>query len=134
MFFVSILVHMYICTYVYMRVWLYRNKKCKENIYSFVSFYFCYILSSNRKRYGCLGTVFPQKMSGHSTIFRSSRPEVFCKKGNLKYFTELTGKTPCRSPFCDKGAFMIKMEASNLQLYWKRDSGKGVFLWILLYY
>ena len=107
--FVSILVHIYI--YAHMYIWEYgciEIKNVRKNIYSFVSFYFCCIFSSNGKRYGDLGTVFPQKMSGHSTIFRSSRPEVFCKKGNLKYSTELTGKTPCQSPFYDNGAFYDK--------------------------
>ena len=31
--------------------------------------------------------------------FRSSRPEVFCKKGVLKNFTKFTGKHLCKSPF-----------------------------------
>ena len=41
---------------------------------------------------------------------RSSRPEVFCKKGVLKNFTKFTGKHLCQGLFFD------------------RDSGAGVFL------
>ena len=45
--------------------------------------------------------------------FRSSRPEVFSKKGVLKNFTILRGKHLCQS------------------LHWKRQKGTGVFLSIL---
>ena len=30
-----------------------------------------------------------------------------------------------------RASFLIKLQASALQLYWKRDSSTGVFLWIL---
>ena len=53
--------------------------------------------------------------------FRSSSAEVFCKKGVLKNFEKFTRKHLCQSLFFNK----------NLQLYWKRDSGAVVFLWIL---
>ena len=52
-------------------------------------------------------------------INRSSRPEVLFKKTVLKNFT---GKHHCQSHI---------FFASGLQLYWKIDSGTGVFLWIL---
>ena len=32
---------------------------------------------------------------------------------------------------CVKVSFLIKLQASGLQLYWKRDFYKGIFLWIL---
>ena len=35
-------------------------------------------------------------------IVRSSRPEVFCKKGVLRNFTKFTGKHLCQSPFFNK--------------------------------
>ena len=35
-------------------------------------------------------------------IFRSSRPDVFCKKGVLKNLTKLTGKHRCQSVFFNK--------------------------------
>ena len=38
------------------------------------------------------------------TIFRSSRPEVFCKKGVLKNFAKFTGKHLCQSLFSNKVA------------------------------
>ena len=52
---------------------------------------------------------------------RSSRPEVFCKKGVLRNFTKFTGKHLCQSLFYNKVAGL-------LQLYYKRDSDTGVFL------
>ena len=36
------------------------------------------------------------------TYFRSSRPEVFCKKGVLRNFTKFTGKHLCQSLFFNK--------------------------------
>ena len=36
--------------------------------------------------------------------FRSSRPEVFCKRGVLKNFSKFTGKHLCQSLFLDKVA------------------------------
>ena len=36
--------------------------------------------------------------------FRSSPPEVFCKKGVLETFPKFTGKYPCQSLFFNKGA------------------------------
>ena len=38
------------------------------------------------------------------SIFRSSRPEVFCKKGVLRNFTKFTGKHLCQSLFFNKVA------------------------------
>ena len=35
---------------------------------------------------------------------RSNRPEVFCKKGILRNFTEFTGKYLCQSLFFNKVA------------------------------
>ena len=51
-------------------------------------------------------------------------PEVFCKKSALKNFAKFTGKHLCQSLFFNNVAGL----ASGLQLYWKRDSGTGVFL------
>ena len=47
--------------------------------------------------------------------YRSSRPEVFCKTGVLKYFTKHKRKHLCQSLFFNKVADF-------------RDSGTGVFL------
>ena len=44
---------------------------------------------------------------------RSSRPEVFCKKGVPKNFAKFTGKHLCRS------LFLTKLQALGLELYWK---------------
>ena len=48
-------------------------------------------------------------------------PEVFCEKGVLYNFTKLTEKHQCQGLF---------FRCLGLQLYWKRDSVTGVFLWI----
>ena len=48
--------------------------------------------------------------------YRSSRPEVFCKKGVLKGFAKFTGKHLCQSPLFNKVAglqacnFILKNE------------------------
>ena len=50
-------------------------------------------------------------------FFRSSRPEVFFKKGILRNFAKFTGKYPCQS------LFLIKLQA--------QISGTDVYLLIL---
>ena len=50
----------------------------------------------------------------NATIDRSSRPELFCKKGVLTNFVKLTGKHLRQSLFFDK--------VVGLQLYQKRVS------------
>ena len=50
---------------------------------------------------------------------------VLWKKGVLRNFAKFTGKHLCRS------LFLIKLQASGLQLYQKRNSGTVVFLWTL---
>ena len=57
-----------------------------------------------------------------SQQYRSSRPVVFFKKGVLRNFTKFTGKQLCRD------LLLIKLQASDQQLYSKRDSDTGVFL------
>ena len=54
-------------------------------------------------------------------INRSSHQRCSIEKSVLKNFTNFTGKYLCQSLFLNK----------NLQLYQKRDSRPGVFLWIL---
>ena len=50
-------------------------------------------------------------------LSRSSRPDVFCKKGVLRNIAKLTGKHLCQSLFFNKVAGLCK----------KRDYGTGVF-------
>ena len=57
--------------------------------------------------------------------YRSSRPEVFCKKGVLRNFTKFAGKHLCQSSFFHKVAGL--RPATLL----KRGSGTGVFFWIM---
>ena len=44
-------------------------------------------------------------------LFRSSRPEVFCKKDFLKNFTKFTGKPLCQSLFFNK---VVALRPANL--------------------
>ena len=55
----------------------------------------------------------------HNALIRikSSRPEVFCKKGFLKNFAKLTGRHLCQSLFVNKVAASGASDASGQQLY-----------------
>ena len=53
---------------------------------------------------------------------RSNHRRCSVKKGFLRNFVKFTGKT------CARVSFLLKLQASDLQLYLKRDSGTGVFL------
>ena len=50
---------------------------------------------------------------------------MFCKNVCLNFFPIFRGKHMCRN------LFFIRLQAYSLQLYWKRDSDKGLFRWIL---
>ena len=86
--------------------------------------YFVIIFSS--------GSLPPESDLCHSQLFscfpfsihRSSRSEVFCKKGARKNFSQFTGNT------CARASFLLKLQAWGLQLYYKGDSGTYVFMWI----
>ena len=54
------------------------------------------------------------------SMFRSSRPEVFCKKGVLRNFAKFTGKHLCQS------LFLIKLQASVLNFV-KKETLSQVF-------
>ena len=58
--------------------------------------------------------------------YRSSHPEVFCKKGVLKNFAKFAEKHLCQKVFFDKVA---GLRTATLL---KKRLCKGVFLWILL--
>ena len=45
-------------------------------------------------------------------LYRSSRPEVFCKKDILRNFAKVHRKAPVPQTI-----FLIKLQASGLQLY-----------------
>ena len=59
-------------------------------------------------------------------IFRSSRPEVFSKKSVLRNFIKFTGKHQCQSLLFNKVTGL-----RPATLFKKRNSGTGVFLWIV---
>ena len=50
---------------------------------------------------------------------------VLCKK----VFLEISQNS--QENTCDRVSFLIKLQAWALQFYLKRDSGTGIFLWIL---
>ena len=58
-------------------------------------------------------------------ITRSSHRRCTVKKGVLTNFAKSTGK------YLFQSLFFNKVAGLGLQLYWKRDPGTGVFLWIL---
>ena len=51
--------------------------------------------------------------------FRSSRPELFCKKGVLRKFTEFAGKRLCQSLFFNKFAGLKPATLLKMRL-WRR--------------
>ena len=53
---------------------------------------------------------FRSKFLANITILRSSRPEVFCKKDALKYFTKFIGKVLCRSLLFPKSCRPVRKE------------------------
>ena len=61
----------------------------------------------------------------HYDRFRSSRPEVLYKKGVFKIFQNSQENT------CGRVPFQINLQTRGLHLYQKRNSGTGVFQWIL---
>ena len=86
--------------------------------------YYCIIMSL----FCCLGIYGSYRSTGipiadvisfDTSIYRTSRPGVFCKKGVLRNFTKFTGKQLCQGLFFNKVAG-LKPD--------KRDSGTGVFL------
>ena len=60
--------------------------------------------------------------NGDIITYSNSRSEVLCKKGVNKNFTKLTGKHLSQN---------LKLQAWDLQIYLKRDSGADTFLWVL---
>ena len=57
--------------------------------------------------------------------FKSSRPEVFCKKGVFRDFAKFTGKHLCQRHFFNKVAGL------RSAIVLKKPPETGVFLWIL---
>ena len=55
---------------------------------------------------------------------RSSRPDVFCKKGVLKHFSKFTGKFTC-----PRASILIKLQVSPATVL-KKNTSRGIFLWI----
>ena len=59
----------------------------------------------------CLFGASQNHLASFLETLRSSRPEMFCEKGALKYFTKFTGKHLCQSLLCQPEACnFIKIE------------------------
>ena len=76
------------------------------------------------KIYLCFAKI---KFSKH-TLYRSSRPEVFCKKVVLRNFESSQENAYTRV------SFLIKLEAWTLQLYLKKDSNTFCLLFTGIYF
>ena len=64
-----------------------------------------YLFKVNNENTRAICDVLSQStLSSFHTLLRSSRPEVFCKKGVLKNFEKFTGKHLCHSLFFNKVA------------------------------
>ena len=92
-------------------VWVFHNQTINNKI--------------NSLREMCLRIVYKDKKSSFAHL-QMQLPEVVYVKRCLKNFAKFTGKHLCQSLFFNKVAGL-----NCLQVYWKRDSGTGVFLWIL---
>ena len=67
-------------------------------------------------------------LSFNYLIFRSSRPDVFCKYGVLRNFAKFTGKHLCQSLYFNKVAGLRKHLCQSLYFNKVAGSGTGVFL------
>ena len=54
--------------------------------------------------------------------YRSSRPEMFCKKGVLRNLTKFTGKQLCQNLFFNNVAGLVPI--------WKKETQAQVTLWV----
>ena len=78
-----------------------RNFIC-ERLLLFVSLQ--NTITNSSGEFGLDETSTECKVSIFFKTYRSSRPEVFCKKGVLRNFTNFTGKDLCQSLFFNKVA------------------------------
>ena len=87
-------------------VWKVRNR-------SGDSYHYTVQESNTCLSYTCLSyTYLPDLKSTTGLAFiKKQPPEVLCKKGVLKIFAKFTGNT------CARVSFLIKLQASGLQLY-----------------
>ena len=93
---------------------MYLQNKKMPKLWVFVAF-------SNKRRFQQIYKTSLQNETVKKFRKRRIHREVFCKKGVLEIFTKFTGKT-----FVGV-SFLIKLQASGLNLYSKRDSNTGVF-------
>ena len=122
------------------RTYFNENKRCElwhcttnENLpkkFLMKNFIVCAVwkkLSPNRVNLSC---------EVWNSLHRSSRPEVFCKKGILKKFSEFTGKHQCQSLFFNKVAGKKRLwyrcfpvNFGNTFLYRTPPVAASVFIW-----
>ena len=64
-------------------------------------------------------------------LLMQQKTEAFAQRCSLKkVFLEISQKLNGKGT-CSRVSFLIKLQASDLQIYLKRDSGTGAFLRIL---
>ena len=73
------------------------------------------------------------RTSNERTMHRSSRPEVFCKKGALKNMAKFTGKRHCRSLFFNRVAGLKQVFSCEFCEVFKDTFFIEHFWWLLLY-
>ena len=87
---------------------------CSKKALTVEEILFNYCLSRNRCVIGNVFGIWINRFrifAGRAS-FKSSRPDVFCKKGVLRNFAKFTGKHLCQSV-----SILIKLQALGLQLY-----------------
>ena len=78
------------------------------------------VLYHNIKKFANLWHLWGSVYEAKLIMYRSSHPEVFCKKVFLENLQNSQKNTYARV------SFIIKLQSSTLYLYSKRHSGKGV--------
>ena len=73
-------------------------------------------------------TYFPVLISISTTLFRSSRSEVFCKKGVPRNFAKFTRKHLYQSPFCNNGAGLTPKTLLKKRLWHRFSCEFGKYL------
>ena len=90
----------------------------------------CLIFFHLQKEYGNLGAKI---LNGQTFISRNKVARMFrCSHRRCsvkKVFLEISQNS--QENTCARVSFLIKLQASGLQLYYKRDYVTGIFLWIL---
>ena len=77
--------------------------------------------------------IYFENQSDYEHRFRSSRPEVFCRKGVLKNFAKFTGKHLCQSLFFNEvtGFNQQFYEFVNFSEHLSLENTSGGCFWVM---